>query len=125
MDDFDTSDAPAEKERPKGAGVNAVHTAALKPEQLADQAIVEAMEHAAVKLSLPEMVYAIDTEVHRIEGEQRARILAGLLVAPVEEQMQRAARLQSVMNFLTACSERPAEAAERFARIAKARSGNV
>lgn len=92
------------------------------PEGRADVAIAEAIEIAAVKLTLPEMIYHCDLEMVLIEGEQRARLLGGTILMPTAEQIARIARFASVIKFLTMCHETPATAAEHFAKVARNRN---
>lgn len=91
------------------------------PEGRADAEIAIALEFAEVKLTLSEMAYHMDLEAHLIEGEQRARLLAGTILEPNEEQIGRIARHHAVMKFLQNCQDRPAEAAEHFQKIARRR----
>lgn len=91
------------------------------PEGRADVAIQIALEFAEVKLTLTEMIYHVDIECHLIEGEQRARLLAGTILEPTEEQIARIARHLAVMRFLQTCHDKPADAAEHFSKIARKR----
>ena len=95
---------------------------ARTPEQKADEAIAIALEFYAANLSIAEMIYHIDLEAHLIEGEQRARLLAGFISQPVEEQIARAARHHAVLTFLKRLHEQPGEAAAYFANIQKKRN---
>jgi hypothetical protein len=110
----DDSDFEADDVAPK--------VAPATPERRADEAIAVAIEFAEVKLSMTEMIYHMDVECHRIEGEQRARILAGTIVEPTAEQIARVARHMAVMKFLKSCHERPNEASAHFAKIARNRN---
>lgn len=70
------------------------------PEGRADVAIEVALEFAETKLSIYEMIYHLDLETHLLEGEQRARLLAGTINEPTEEQIARIARHRAVMHYL-------------------------
>jgi hypothetical protein len=92
------------------------------PEGRADVALAAAIELAECKLSLPEMIYAMDLEMVLIEGEQRARLLGGMIELPVAEQVERIARFACVLKFLKMCHERPQDAADHFAKVARKRA---
>lgn len=80
-------------------------------EKAADEAITVAMEFAECKLTLSEMVdFAFVQLVHRPLGSQRARLLAGLIEQPDEDEIQRAAMGAALVRFLESCRDKPEEA---------------
>ncbi|WP_024340998.1 hypothetical protein [Bradyrhizobium japonicum] len=85
-------------------------------EKQADEAIRNAMEMAERKVGLAEMIKSVDLEAHRIEGSERARLLAGLIDEPGWEQVERIMLLLAVMKFLQQCSEKPDKAIEWLRR---------
>lgn len=85
-------------------------------EKQADEAMRNALEMAERKVGLSEMVSIIDIEAHRIEGSERARLLAGLCEEPGWEQVERVMLLLSVMKFLQQCRDQPDKAIEWLRR---------
>jgi hypothetical protein len=92
------------------------------PEGRADVALAEAIGAAEVKLSLSEMIYAMDLEMVLVEGSQRARLVGGFIDIPDKEQVARIARFACVIRFLKMCHERPGDTAAHFAKVAKKRA---
>jgi hypothetical protein len=91
-------------------------------EKQVDEQLAIALEFAEVKLTLAEMICHVDLEAHMIEGSERARLLAGLALAPNDDQIGRIARNLAVVRFLQSCHDRPAEAARHFEKIARNRA---
>jgi hypothetical protein len=116
LDDDAVADEPAEVERQEP------DPRLRTPEGRADVALSEAIELAEIKLSLPEMIYAMDLEMVLVEGEQRARLLGGTIELPVAEQVERIARFACVIKFLKMCHERPQDTADHFAKVARKRT---
>lgn len=79
----------------------------LLAEKQADEAITVAMEFAEVKLSLGQMIDFAWLEVHRIQGSQRARLLAGFIEEPDEDEILRAAHGMAIVRFLEGCRDHP------------------
>ena len=79
-------------------------------EKEADEAISVAMEFAECKLTLAEMIDFTWLEVHRIQGSQRARLLAGFIEEPDADEIQRAAYGMAVVRFLENCRDQPDKA---------------
>lgn len=69
-------------------------------EKEVDETLEIALEFADQSLTLTEMIYHISLEAHRIQGEQRARLLAGLALGPDPDQIGRIARSLTVMKYL-------------------------
>lgn len=90
-------------------------------EKQADEAIAVALEFADDKLSVAEMADHVDLEAHRIEGNQRARLLAGLIEEPDHGEIVRAARLLTTARFLKSCADDPQRASNYFGNIAARR----
>lgn len=85
-------------------------------EKQADETLRNALEMAERKVSLSEMIGICDLEAQRIEGSERARLLAGLVNEPGWEQVERTMLLLAVMKFLTQCREQPDKAIEWLRR---------
>lgn len=119
MEDLDIDGVDEKPQKPKSTAF----VVPLSPEQKVDMALSVAIEFAAVRLSTAEMAQHVDNETHRIEGEQRARLLAGLITEPTPEQVDRIALNNAVFKFLKACADRPGDAAEHFRRLAQQQRG--
>lgn len=85
-------------------------------EKHADETLRNALEMAERKVNLAEMISICDIEAARIEGSERARLLAGLADEPGWEQVERIMLLLAVMKFLTQCREQPDRAIEWLRR---------
>lgn len=85
-------------------------------EKHADEAIRNSLEMAERKVNLAEMIGVCDLEAARIEGSERARLLAGLCDEPGWEQIERIMLLLAVMKFLTQCRDQPDKAIEWLRR---------
>lgn len=93
-------------------------------EKETDEKLAIALEFAEVKLSVSEMIATVDQEAHRLEGSERARLLAGLVEEPDAGQVLRIAHLLAVMRTLQSFYDRPATAANFFSKMARKRAGN-
>lgn len=85
-------------------------------EKHVDEALRNALELAERKVPLSEMISICDIEASRIEGSERARLLAGLIDEPGCEQTERVMLLLAVMKFLTQCRDQPDKAIEWLRR---------
>lgn len=82
----------------------------------AEEIMQGALELAERKVPLAEMSGYLDMEAHKLEGEERARIIAGIITEPHWENIERVMYLLAVKKFIDQCCETPAKVADWLRR---------
>jgi hypothetical protein len=78
----------------------------------ADELMQGAIELAERKVPLAEMARFVDMEAHKIESEERARIVGGIISEPYWENVERIMYLLAVKKFLEQCRDNPGKVAD-------------